>query len=274
MEDIKVSIIQNKQFIMLTEVDRICRLHGLSYFLCCGTLLGAIRHGGPIPWDDDLDVGMLRTDYDRFIKLAPQSIKEGLFIQTWESDKSYALPHCKMRDLNTHYTETVSEKSGCIDGISIDILPFDCVPDSKPGRYLHGHVLNCILNAIKIRRNWHLDAENNVNKFRYIAYSAISCLIKPQRLIKLHNSISVCFNRFDKEYISQFAGLEYFRFVEKKRNYQELMEKDFSGKSFFVPVQYDEILRNTYGNYWELPPLSDRKGQPGVKRVVVDNKVI
>ena len=92
---------QLKQLAILEEVDRICRKHKINYWLDGGTLLGAVRHGGFIPWDDDIDLGMLLPDLQRFIKIAPGELSESLFLQTPESDPLNKEPIIKIRDLNS-----------------------------------------------------------------------------------------------------------------------------------------------------------------------------
>lgn len=96
---------QLKQLAILEEVDRICRKHKINYWLDGGTLLGAVRHGGFIPWDDDIDLGMLLPDLQRFIKIAPGELSESLFLQTPESDPLNKEPIIKIRDLNSLYIE-------------------------------------------------------------------------------------------------------------------------------------------------------------------------
>ena len=262
--------VQEKQYLMLIEIDRICRLNHIPYFLCCGTLLGAIRHEGPIPWDDDLDVGMLRENYELFLSVASNTINEKYFVQTWESDIHYALPHCKIRDINTHYIEKVSASSGCIDGISVDVMPFDRVPNSRFFQYIHGHLLYDIFNMIKIKRGWKFIKENKVSRKKLLFYRYISQIISEEKLINIHNRISQFYNRSNKKYVSEVAGLDYFRFVESRNNYLELVYAKYIGKTFPIPKAYDTVLKKTYGNYMEFPKYQDRKGQPGVEQIIDD----
>src|SRR5690554_1155344 len=102
--------VQLVQLEILKSIKDICEKEGISYFLDSGTLLGAVRHKGFIPWDDDLDIGMLRYDYNKFISAAPKYIDEfGLIIQDWHSDKSYGQPFLKVRKKGTHYVELFSQ---------------------------------------------------------------------------------------------------------------------------------------------------------------------
>jgi len=116
------------QFEMALEVKRICQNHNIEYFLIAGTLLGAVRHKGFIPWDDDLDIGMLRIDYNKFISLAPIEMDKKYVLQTWDTDPGFALPSAKLRKSGTKYIERNSQKANIHNGIFIDIFPFDNAP--------------------------------------------------------------------------------------------------------------------------------------------------
>ena len=112
---------------MFKIIDYICREHHLRYWMCSGTLLGAVRHQGFIPWDDDLDICMIREDYDRFIQIAQQELPSDLFLQTRETDPNYdylALP-CKIRDKKSLIISTGIEKKKYQMGLFIDIFPAD-----------------------------------------------------------------------------------------------------------------------------------------------------
>ena len=260
--------IQQVQFEMLCEIDRICKKYSIKYFLCCGTLLGAIRHNGPIPWDDDLDVGLLREEYDKLVSVASKELDAKYFFQTWTTDRKYALPHCKIRYRFSHYVETVSKKSGCMDGISIDVLPFDKVPKSRILQIIHGFILFDILNLIKMKRDWSFIRENSVSCYRLTIYRAIINNLNEDSLIKLYDCIQQYFNKGKSKYVSETAGLDYFRFINKMEYYEVLIPWGYMDSRFFVPKEYNELLYKSYGDYLKLPPPEMRRGQPGVEEVV------
>ena len=123
--------------IILDEVDRICRSNNIQYFLDSGTALGAIRHKGFIPWDDDADIGMLRNDFEMFIKCAEKQLGERFFLHTYYSDNHYLNFNAKIRLNGTFFPDEGSDMY-CHHGISVDIFPFDYVPDN---RFLHKSLL-------------------------------------------------------------------------------------------------------------------------------------
>ena len=101
--------IQQHQLNMAKEVDRICKKYNLRYSIAGGTLLGAIRHQGFIPWDDDLDISMPREDYDKFIKIAQQELGKKYFLQTWDTDKNFVFPFAKIRENNTLFRRNIKK---------------------------------------------------------------------------------------------------------------------------------------------------------------------
>lgn len=121
--------IQLVELDILLELDRVCRKHQIDYFLCGGTLLGAVRHGGFIPWDDDVDVGFLREDYETFCEVFPKETENSkYFLQTWKSDPYYLWNYGKIRRLGTEYVRVGQEHMKYRTGISIDVFPYDYLP--------------------------------------------------------------------------------------------------------------------------------------------------
>ena len=110
---------------LLRELDRICTKYDIPYWLDGGTLLGAIRHGGFIPWDDDIDVAMLRNDYYRFLEVAKTELRDDIYLQTRETDSDYPMFFAKLRDKYSTFHEPMYERLKCHKGIFLDIFPFD-----------------------------------------------------------------------------------------------------------------------------------------------------
>ena len=132
--NIELQKIQRLQLDMLKEVKRICEKHNIPYFLMAGTLLGAVRHGGFIPQDDDLDVGMLKEDYFRFLEVAEEELQYPYFIQNWKKEKHYAYPYAKMMIKDTLWLEEVSRKVDISHGVYIDIVCFYTITDKESER--------------------------------------------------------------------------------------------------------------------------------------------
>ena len=129
--DEKTKRIWAVQLEMLDEVERICKKYGLKYFADSGTLIGAVRHQGYIPWDDDIDLAMLREDYETFLKVAPGELKEHLVLQTPYREKNYLRAHAQLRNSRTTGCSREDRKAGYNCGIFIDIFPLDAMPEGR-----------------------------------------------------------------------------------------------------------------------------------------------
>jgi lipopolysaccharide cholinephosphotransferase len=117
--------LQKKQLEILKEFDRVCRENNLTYFANGGTCIGAIRHNGFIPWDDDVDVMMPREDYEKLLKLQNPWSDSKYFLQTFRTDKHYVLNFAKLRDSSTTYLESLFYNIRQNHGVWIDIFPLD-----------------------------------------------------------------------------------------------------------------------------------------------------
>lgn len=129
MSEFPMQKLHKVELLLAKELDRICKKYDLKYFMLAGTLLGAIRHKGFIPWDEDMDFGMMRSDYEKFLEVAPQELDpQVFFLQTLDSDDHYPKAYAKLRLVNTHIKEYTMRHCDCMDGIFIDLFPMDFVP--------------------------------------------------------------------------------------------------------------------------------------------------
>ena len=249
--------LQLTQLEILKVVDRFCRENDIKYTLCGGTLLGAVRHKGFIPWDDDLDIGMTRDNYDRFICLWEKNPPKGYLLQNKDNTPSFTQFFTKIRKEHTTFLQEVDNPYNYPTGIFIDVFPYDRIPNSKYKRALftadtlmyllytkeyvptNGNVLvrvmsNFALRVVPdakhrlVRRFFYkkVTAHNNDPKNAIVAIESISSNHRP-------NPINI-----SNEYI----------------------ELPFEDGRFMCFKDYDLWLRRAYGDYMQLPPLSERKG--------------
>lgn len=122
---------------VLREVIRVCEENDIPYFSVAGTTLGAVRHDGFIPWDDDIDIGMLRDDYERFLRIAPSKLKKGYTLQHFSVEKNAPAHFAKVRKDGTEFVEENMRHIKMHHGIFVDIFPHDFVPDDEAQMLRH-----------------------------------------------------------------------------------------------------------------------------------------
>ena len=246
---------------IMDEIHRICMKHDISYFLDSGTALGAIRHGGFIPWDDDVDVGMLRADYEKFIKVARDELAPAFFLQTFESERYYSKFNAKIRMNNTLFPEEASVGLGN-RGISIDVFPFDYIEDEKDKATARIDKSRILIKAVlHTRPDFAPKRLKNklirllLNKKRYHIYRS-----KYEKCIKEVNehptSHVTCFiyHMIEKQYIT-FA-LEDIYPIKPIR---------FEDRTYMIMNNPDAYLTEMYGDYMVLPPEEKRVCHAGGK---------
>ena len=134
MEQEVLRKVRQTQLEIAREIRRVCQENDISCFLAHGTFLGAVRHGGFIPWDDDMDMGMLRSDYEKFCRIAPEKLKPEFCLQTWYTEPNYGLPFGKVMKRNTLYLENKKTRRLENNGIYVDIFPYDYAPEDVQER--------------------------------------------------------------------------------------------------------------------------------------------
>ena len=131
MEQELLNKVRSVQLEIAKEIRRVCEENDISCFLAHGTFLGAVRHKGFIPWDDDMDMGMLRSEYEKFCRIAPSKLKPEYCLQTWYTEPNYALPFAKVMKRNTVYLENKKTRRLQNNGIYVDIFPYDYAPEDS-----------------------------------------------------------------------------------------------------------------------------------------------
>ena len=130
----QLSKIHEYEIEILEEIIRICEKHGIQYFSAGGTTLGAVRHNNIIPWDDDIDIGMLRPDYERFIRIAPEELKNGMFLQHYSTEPLTPTYYAKVRKDGTVFAEEHMKELPIHKGVFVDVFPYDKVPENEQER--------------------------------------------------------------------------------------------------------------------------------------------
>lgn len=253
--------VQLAQLEIAKEIRRVCEKNGIRYFLCCGTFLGAVRHGGFIPWDDDMDMGMLREDYETFCRIAPQELRENFCLQSWYTEPGYALPFAKVRMRSTVYREA---KSATLreNGFYVDVFPFDYAPDSPQAQAAYARRLSALFRRKLMKsgnRPW-MDEDRIVWKKRlgYLYYQLRSVTVSSQALTQQYDALARSIPHSD--ILCRQRGLPRLDCYQAKW-YQRLVDYDFEGERFPGPEDYDAVLTAQFGDYRTLPPEGERENR-------------
>ena len=263
--DGRLDAIQKIQLAGLMEVDRICKKHNIRYFLGGGTLLGAVRHRGFIPWDDDSDIMMLREDYDKFCKIAPSELPPFLSFHSNKTDKNNFYEFAKLRVDNTVFATELAKSHNSINiGIALDIFCHDKTANSALGQKIH--LAMTIFTRALVLNKWNNRKTDNGNKIQ-TAFTNFCIKVFPLRfsLWLMNHTISFFKNKKNAKFLYDGMGRNVYNGSFPIELLQKEIRLDFEGEMLPVPEKYDEYLKFLYGDYMELAPLSTRLGCHEIK---------
>ena len=263
--------VQLAQLEIAKEFRRVCDENEIPYFIDWGSMLGAIRHKGFIPWDDDMDFGMLRADYERFLKIAPEKLGEEYFLQTWDTDPSFPNAFAKIRKKGTVYIEATMEKSNAHNELFIDVFPYDVYPNTPKQAKKAGRTIYCCANTLFIQnkvRPW-MHHSSRLKRFlakcKYIPFWVLSKLIRRDTLKKKYTEAMTCANSEKPVYYyGNVKAISCGEHPIPAECYDSMIEMPFENENFKVPVGYDRILTCLYGDYMTPPPEDKRGNRHGI----------
>ncbi|MBE6063506.1 MAG: LicD family protein [Clostridium butyricum] len=258
-EDMSLKEAQLMMADILEAIHNICEKHNIKYFLDAGTLLGAVRHQGFIPWDDDADIGMLREDYNKFIEVCKKELPKNLFLQTFETDKYYDVfpVPCKIRYNGTILFEReLKDNYKMHNGVYVDIIPYDSLPKSKFVYKIQRVISFNILKSLKRISNMP-DKLSFKNLFTYSFYKIVALTFPYKRRKKFFDFL-IKWNDVNSEYMGYGVDTFWFEYIYKKEYFFDLIKLNFEGKQFYAPRNYDAVLTQLYGDYMKLPPENER----------------
>jgi lipopolysaccharide cholinephosphotransferase len=241
---------------ILNEVVRICEKNKLQYFLIGGTLLGAIRHKGFIPWDDDLDIAMPREDYEKFILSSKNELSKEYWLHCSGTDPNYWLPFAKVRKKGTVFDEYNSRNIVANKGIYIDIFPLD---NAKKEKSLFQSIQALLCKKLSSIILWKRGFFEGKPK---IAINIILKIVKHKSLMELstyqQKVMSIYKKSNSKYFVNLGSNYNYTKQTIPKDKYYPPVKVEFEGKLFNAPNDWDYILNRIYGDYMKLPPVEKR----------------
>ena len=254
----RLDAIQQVLLAYLLEVDRICKKHNIQWYLGGGTMLGAARHKGFIPWDDDVDIMMLREDYDKFLEVAPAELPEGMILNDPKKDKYYNYAYAKLRLTDTVFATDFSKNhKNMSNGFAFDIFCHDKTANSKIGQKIHSKLT--LFWLAMVFNKWNHRKVYNGKKLE----SAISNLLKnifPLRfsMRMLLFTLEMFKHRKNAKYLYDGMGKSVHKGGFDKSFVENEIRVDFCGYKMPVPARYKDYLKNHYGDFMEPAPLSTR----------------
>ena len=270
--------LQSCQLNILKEFIRVCKENNLRYYLVGGTCLGAVRHKGFIPWDDDIDVAMPREDYDKFITLQKE-FKDPYFIQTYKTDKNYIYNYAKVRDSSTTYVENFFACTQMNHGVWIDVFPLDGMSyEVKPA----------ITFAKQVKSTWHqaflMYLPSLKRKLRFktlwkdiplniVAYLFFFLNVGHYRNKLVDKKVTkIKYN--DAVLVGNFFGTNAKKEAMPKEIFEEGSIGTFEGVEVVLPKDADKYLTLLFNNYMKLPPIEQQVGHHHDKGLSLDESYI
>lgn len=257
---------------ILEKIDEICKKNNLKYSLMDGSLIGAIRHKGFIPWDDDMDIMMPRPDYNKLKQIFLENPVDGLKYMSSEVQEDFYYPFSKVVSTKTTIKEYKALEIKDY-GVFVDIFPIDGVYENKIKRYFQVTSLKILIILIQI--SFHEDEISNSKIKKYIKkiLSIFAKKIGFKKLVKIANEIMQKCNYTDSKYVTSLysdISLKKRKFYDKDF-FESVIYKKFENKEFLVIEKYDEYLKDLYNDYMKLPPIECRKSNHAFDRLIWKN---
>ncbi len=256
--------VQSHQLNMALEVDRICKKYNINYFIEGGTLLGAVRHKGFIPWDDDLDIDMLREDYDKFIQVAQKEFGNKYFLQTLETEPHYGLAFAKIRENDTLYIEEMSQNVDINAGIYIDIFPIDNVSNHM---FLNKLIMKKMVfyrMILLIKQKYNISANTKKNIFILKILKLFSKLFSIKFIKHRIYKIEHLYKNKKTKYVANLFSVYFNKAIIPRDIMTQYIPINFENKTLMGLKEYDKYLTHFYGDYMTPPPKNKRENRHGI----------
>ena len=257
--------LQMMELEILEAIDSVCREHGITYFLDSGTVLGARRHGGFIPWDDDIELGMPREDYERFLEVAPAALGERFCVTCPRMNPRQAALFAKVMLTGTRFVTDETEEAGFDQGVFVDIFPYDavCAESNAAKRQRKRCMMWQSISYLYHSKHIVVPHKGAMGTIEAIvcrvAHYAVRALFSPERINRGFDKVAMIAkddSESDMLMVSSYAATEPF----PKSMLLPPSVICFEGKEFFAPADVEGYLRTQYGQTWnQLPPEDQRR---------------
>lgn len=261
LSDTQRKMVQKDELQLLVKFDEICKKFNLKYTLAAGTMIGAVRHKGFIPWDDDIDVYMLRDDFNKLRKIAPLELPKNMFYQSHYTDPEYYYPFDKIRLNGTIFKETFLANHNINHGIFIDVFPIDLISDNKFKNTIQFYHYRFYRLGLMVK---YVNISARSRKRKIIA-NLLRVFYLPFNLNYLYKKCELIAQQRENNYRNSkwvrnlnSLGSDGMKETYHYYAFTNLKYVRFENKKFYISKDYDAMLKTIYGNYMKLPPKSEQ----------------
>ena len=247
--------LQQAEYELLQKAVQICEKNQITYYLVCGSALGAIKYNGFIPWDDDIDIALCRKDYNRFIQIAEQEMDTDVFVQNHNSCKEIPFIYTKLRNQKTTFIEKTVSKMDISHGVYIDVFPLDGYPDNKIKAFIFEFKKKIVWRLLSL-----LYYRNST--YKNIVTAPISFMVKPFRvkLVNYYEKIISAYPCEKSKLWCNFGNSPSKSEYADKSQYGKGGVAVFEGMNAYVPEKFDEYLTQKYGDWRTDLPEEEQIG--------------
>lgn len=259
MNEVELDKLHNNLIIILDEIDRICKKHGIKYSLHSGSLLGAVRHQGIIPWDDDIDIAMMRDDYDRFFDICKKELSSNFSVVTIESCDNYYYGMGKVLLKGTLVEQAIGSGKKRKTNLWVDIFPYDYIPESKIKRLWQASFSQLYIKQLEV----YDDGIPTDSRFAKKAYFSMLKFINHfVNMDSVKKKLIIMVRRYNDNKTGEICcicGFGYTRQILPNDFFDHVVEYQFENKMFLGFSDYDRYLKQVFGDYMKLPPIEKRQ---------------
>lgn len=258
--------VQSYEIDILQQIDRICKKYEIEYFGIGGTALGAVRHRGFVPWDDDIDIGMARKDYEIFLSVAEKELPAGYHVQNYYTEPSSPFYFTKIRKDHTKFVEYYLKDYKMHQGIFVDIFPFDNIPDEPLVQKIHFRVSRLLYQLFLCKSlstvcSSRFELQGIYKKtYKHYVRKIVHYLLFPIPKGWLFHSMDRCVRLFNHKQTKKIGHIVRKRLNVAKHNLYPIRFMEFDTIYMPVPSNYEAYLKNQFGDYMAMPPKDKRYG--------------